>query len=134
MVLIITKCHCTVMHKKYVRGRQIREEHPSPRSLAEREAETRLVADCHLWDKEHTEIMTGCEGCTEDPGWTHIYYIYGLKSKTVCLNKLPEAQFKVHGRKQPSLGRSLCELAENGINHLLLLCTGNQMSFVDRVI
>lgn len=30
MVLIITKCHCTVMHKKYVHGRQIREEDPSP--------------------------------------------------------------------------------------------------------
>lgn len=83
MVLIITKCYCTVMRKKYVHGRQIREEHLSSCSLAERDAETGLLADCHLWDKEHTEIMAGCEGITEDPAWTHAHYIHGLKSETV---------------------------------------------------
>lgn len=79
-------------------GRSERSIHPHAHS--QKQAETRLVADCHLWDEEHTEIMTGCEGCREDPGQTHACYIHGLKSKTACLNQLPEALFKVHGENR----------------------------------
>lgn len=85
-----------------VEGRSERSIHPH----AQREAETRLVADCHLLDKEHTEILTGCEGCTEHPGWTNAHYLHRLTSETACLNQLHEAQFEVHGSRQAPLGRS----------------------------
>lgn len=46
--------------------------------------------------------------------------VHGFKSETVCLSPLPDASFKVHGRKQAPLGRSLCELVADGINDLPL--------------